>query len=91
MPQERDGHERRDPDDDPRACSKCGVHIGLLGDKYCEPCKREMGEKPPMEQCTGCGRTAPREQMECTVDLSGPGAYYPKSKYLCRDCGGGDD
>jgi len=78
----------RDPDDDPRACSKCGVHIGLLGSEYCEPCKREMGAKPPMEQCTGCGRTAPREQME-NIDLS-RADEYPKAEYLCPDCASGD-
>lgn len=89
----RDGHERRDsrdPREDARACSRCGVHIGLLGDEYCEPCAREIGAKPPMEYCTGCGRTAPREDME-SIDVSGPNEYYPKIEYLCRDCTGGDD
>jgi len=28
------GRSRRDPTEDPTACSMCGVHIGLFGDEY---------------------------------------------------------
>jgi hypothetical protein len=82
--------ETRDPTDDPRACSKCGVHIGFFGDEYCEPCAREIGVQPPMERCLHCGENAPQEQME-SIDISGPEEYYPEIRYLCRDCSGGDD
>lgn len=67
----------------------CGVHIGLLGDEYCDACAREAGAKPPIERCLHCGQDAPREEME-TVDLSGPDEYYPKIEYLCRGCSGGE-
>jgi hypothetical protein len=74
---------------DPRACSRCGVHIGLLGDEYCNPCAREIGAKPPLERCLGCGCNAPQEQMK-TVDVSASDDYYPEIRYLCPDCSGGD-
>lgn len=81
--------EHRDPTDDPRACSRCGVHIGLLGDDYCDPCAREIGAKPPMERCMGCGQDVPQEQME-SVDISPPDEYYPTIRYFCRGCSGGE-
>jgi hypothetical protein len=83
------GTERRDPTEDPAACSRCGVHIGLGGDEYCDPCAREIGVKPPMERCLHCSRDAPRELME-SVDISTPDEYYPEIRYLCQDCSGGD-
>jgi hypothetical protein len=84
-----DGTERLDPTEDPRACSRCGVHIGFLGDDYCDPCAREIGAKTPMERCLQCGRNAPQELME-SVDISTPDEYYPTIRYLCRDCSGGE-
>ncbi|NLV08741.1 hypothetical protein GOC74_02155 [Halomicrobium mukohataei] len=84
-----DGTDRRDPTEDPRSCSRCGVHIGLGGDDYCDPCAREIGAKPPIRRCMGCGQQAPEEQME-SVDVSGPEEYYPKFEYLCSACSGGD-
>jgi hypothetical protein len=84
-----DDIERPDPAEDPRACSRCGVHIGLLGDEYCDPCAREVGAKPPMERCMHCGRDAPQERMEA-VDISAPDEYYPEIRYFCRDCSGGE-
>lgn len=77
--------EQRDPRDDPRACSLCGVHIGAFGDQYCDPCAREIGAKPPLERCLHCGRDAPREMME-SFDVSGPDEYYPEIRYLCQSC-----
>lgn len=79
---------RRDPADDPHACSKCGTYIGMIGDDYCEVCAREIGAKPPMERCHHCGRDAPQEEMK-SFDLSGGEEYYPQIRYLCRDCSGG--
>lgn len=79
--------DRRDLRDDPQACSRCGIHIGYIGDEYCDPCARELGAKPPMQRCMGCGRDAPQEQMD-TIDLSGEDEYYPEIEYLCRDCSG---
>jgi len=84
-----DGTDRRDPTDDARACSLCGVHIGLWSDEYCDPCAREIGAKPPMERCLHCGRNAPQELME-SVDISTPDEYYPEIRHLCRDCSGGE-
>lgn len=84
-----DGTDRRDPADEPTACSKCGVYIGMFAGKYCDPCAREIGQKPPMQRCMGCGQRAPEEQMD-PVDVSGPEEYYPKFEYLCPDCSGGD-
>jgi len=83
-----DGRSRRDPTEEASACSKCGVYIGLFGGEYCDPCAREIGAKPPMERCLECGQDAPQELME-TVDISAPDEYYPKIRYLCRDCSGG--
>lgn len=80
--------ERPSPEDDPFACSRCGVHIGLWGSDYCDPCAREIGAKPPMQRCMGCGRDVPQEQME-SVDISQPDEYYPDIRYLCRGCSGG--
>lgn len=84
-----DATEQRDPTEDPRACSRCGVHIGLRSGDYCDPCAREIGAKPPMRRCMGCGRDAPQEEME-SIDVSAPDEYYPDIEYLCRDCSGGD-
>lgn len=80
---------QRDPTEDPQACSMCGVHIGLLGDDYCDPCAREIGAKPPMERCMHCGRDAPQEQMKA-VDISHGDEYYPVIRYICRSCSGGE-
>jgi hypothetical protein len=88
--------QRRDPAADPKACSKCGVHIGYLGDDYCEPCARELGVKPPLRRCLDCGSEYPEDQME-PIDVSPPDEYYPTFEYLCRGCddtgpgGGGDE
>jgi len=82
------GTERRDPTEDPRACSRCGVHIGFLGDNYCDPCAREIGARGEMVRCMGCGQDGPEGQME-SVDISEPDEYYPTIRYLCRDCSGG--
>lgn len=83
------GIERPDPTDDPRACSKCGVHIGFGGDEYCDGCARDVGAKPPLAQCMSCGQQAPQEQME-PVDVSPEDEYYPDVRYLCWRCSGGD-
>jgi len=89
-----DDAKRRDPTEDPQACSRCGVYIGdFHGSDYCDSCARELGTKPPMQQCMGCGRDAPQEQMEA-IDVSPPDEYYPDMEYLCRDCSnrdGGED
>jgi len=84
------GTDQRDPTEDPRACSLCGVHIGAFGDEYCDPCGREMGVKPPLERCMGCGQRAPQDHME-SVDISAPDEYYPTIRYLCRGCSGGSN
>lgn len=81
--------DRPDRANDPLACSKCGVHIGAFGDDYCDGCARELGVKPPMVRCMGCGRDAPQERME-PIDISPPDEYYPEIEYLCRGCSGGD-
>jgi len=81
--------EQRDPTEDPAACSKCGVHIGAFGGDYCDPCAREIGEKPPLERCMHCGQRAPRNHME-TVDISTEDEYYPEIRYFCPDCSGGE-
>jgi hypothetical protein len=83
------GTERRDPTEDPQACSVCGVYIGFVGDEYCDGCAREIGAKPPLAQCMGCGQDAPQEQMKA-IDVSPPDEYYPTIRYLCRDCSGGE-
>ena len=67
----------------------CGVHIGLVGDDYCDPCAREIGAKPPMERCMHCDRDAPQEQMKA-VDISHGDEYYPVIRYICRSCSGGE-
>lgn len=82
-----DGKTQRDPSDDPRACSHCGVHIGMLGDDYCDPCARELGTKPPMDRCIECGQRAPQEEMD-SIDVSAPDEYYPEIRYLCPGCSG---
>lgn len=82
-----DGKTQRDPADDPRACSRCGVYIGFFGDEYCAPCARELGTKPPMEQCLECGQRAPQEEMD-SIDVSASDEYYPQIRYLCPDCSG---
>jgi hypothetical protein len=82
---------RRDPADDPGACSKCGTHIGRLRDEeYCEPCARELGAKPPMQRCLSCGRDVPQEQAEA-IDVSPDDEYYPTIRYLCRQCSDSDN
>jgi len=82
--------ERPDPTEDPRACSRCGVHIGgFSGDEYCDGCARELGVKPPMVRCMACGRRAPEDHME-GIDVSPPDEYYPEIEYLCQSCSGGD-
>jgi hypothetical protein len=81
--------ESYDPADDPQACSKCGVHIGLRNGDYCDGCEREMGLKPPMTRCFGCHEQYPQEHME-RIDLSDPDEYYPQFQYLCGSCSGGD-
>jgi len=83
------GSEPRDPTEDPRACSRCGVHIGFMTDNYCDPCAREIGARGDMVRCMGCGQDGPEEQME-SVDISEPDEYYPTIRYLCRDCSGGE-
>lgn len=83
-------HDRPDPTEDPNACSRCGVYTGSFSDEYCNPCARELGTKPPIQQCMGCGREASQELME-PIDVSPPDEYYPKMEYLCRDCSGGED
>lgn len=78
--------DRPDPAEDPFACSRCGVYIGgPRSNDYCDPCAREVGSKPPMRRCLGCGRDATQEQME-SIDVSPPDEYYPDIRYLCRDC-----
>lgn len=81
--------DRPDPSEDPRACSKCGVHIGFLGGEYCDGCAREIGAKPPLRRCLNCGQRAPQEQME-SVDISTEDEYYPTIRYFCRGCPGGE-
>jgi hypothetical protein len=83
-----DERERPDPAEDPRACSVCGVYIGAFGDEYCDGCAREIGAKPPLERCLGCGQRAPKEQMG-SVDISPDDEYYPTIRYLCPGCSGG--
>lgn len=83
------GTERRDPTEDPRACSRCGVHIGFLGDDYCDPCAREIGARGDIVRCMGCGQDGPEEQME-SVDISSEDEYYPTIRYLCPSCSGGE-
>jgi hypothetical protein len=77
--------DRRDPADDPAACSRCGVHIGAFGDDYCDGCAREVGAKPPLRRCTNCGQDAPEDHMTA-IDVSPPDEYYPKFEYLCPGC-----
>ena len=84
-----DGTERRDPNEDPAACSRCGVHIGLASDDYCDPCARQIGVKPPMERCMGCRKSYPQEWMD-SVDVSPEDEYYPEIRHLCPDCSGGE-
>ena len=82
---ENDIH-RPDPSKDPSLCSHCGVYIGdFSGDEYCEGCARELGLKPPLVRCVGCGRRAPEDHMEA-IDVSPPDEYYPKFEYLCQGC-----
>lgn len=84
------GSERRDPTDDPRACSRCGVHIGIFPrEEYCDPCARELGVEPPMERCLECGQDAPRDRMS-SIDISPSDEYYPTVRYLCPACSGGE-
>ena len=77
--------ERRDPTEDPRACSLCGIHIGLSGGDYCDGCAREIGVKLPLRRCVHCGQRRPEEDME-PIDVSGPDEYYPEFEYLCPAC-----
>lgn len=75
--------------DDPHACSICGVYIGSFpGNEYCDPCAREIGEKPPLISCMGCGGRSPQDQMK-PVDISSEDEYYPDIRYLCWSCSGG--
>lgn len=83
------GVERRDPADDPAACSVCGVHIGFFGDEYCDGCARDVGAKPPLARCLECGQTGSQDQMD-SVDISPADEYYPTIRYLCRSCSGGE-
>lgn len=83
------GTERRDPVEDSRVCSICGVYIGFGDGDYCDGCAREIGAKPPLGRCMHCGQRAPQEQME-SVDVSPPGEYYPTIRHLCRGCSGGE-
>jgi hypothetical protein len=83
-----DSIDRRDLSEDPYACSLCGVHIDVFSGEYCDPCAREIGEKPPMRRCMGCGRDYPQEWMD-SVDISPAEEYYPEIRYLCGDCSGG--
>jgi hypothetical protein len=83
------GTDRRDPTEDPNACSVCGVYIGFGGDEYCDGCAREIGAKPPLVQCTACGQDGPQEQMKA-IDVSPPDEYYPKFEYLCQSCSRGE-
>jgi hypothetical protein len=89
-----DQHEGRhaprpDPASNPRACSRCGVAIGLRGGDLCDRCARSVGAKPPIERCIHCGSRAPQEQME-SIDISTDDEYYPEIRYLCRECSGGE-
>lgn len=84
------GTDRRDPEDDPRACSLCGVHIGAFGDDYCDGCAREIGAKPPLVRCEHCGTRGPEERMKA-VDISAEDEYYPEFIYLCRGCADGGE
>ena len=80
------GRENRpSPEEDPSACSLCGCHIGLGKSDYCDPCAREIGAKPPLRECLGCGRRGEQEHM-AAVDISSPDEYYPTIRYLCRSC-----
>jgi len=81
--------QQPDPTDDARACSMCGVAIGLFGDDYCDGCAREIGVKPPIRRCVHCGQRGPEEDMT-VIDVSGPEEYYPEFEYLCRSCSDGD-
>jgi hypothetical protein len=81
--------DRRDPAEDPDACSVCGTHIGRFGREYCDGCAREIGVKPPIRRCVHCGQRGPEEQME-SIDVSTDDEYYPKFKFLCRSCSGSD-
>jgi len=84
-------HERRDPAEDPRACSICGVYVGAFGGEYCDGCAREVGAKPPLQRCVGCGRDFPQERMDA-FDVSAEDEYYPDLRYICPGCqseGGG--
>lgn len=83
------GSDRRDPAEDPQACSVCGVHIGFGGDEYCDGCARDIGAKPPLERCLHCRTLSPPAQME-PIDVSPPDEYYPTIRYLCRGCSGGE-
>ena len=82
--------QQRDPSEDAQLCSKCGTYIGLFGHEYCDSCARDIGTKPPIRQCLGCGQRSPQEQMEA-VDISPEDEYYPDIRYLCRSCGGESD
>jgi len=84
-----DNTDQRDPADDPRACSRCGVHIGALGSDYCDPCARELGDKPPLRRCVHCGQRGPQDQMN-SFDVSSEDELYPEIRYLCRGCSDGD-
>lgn len=81
--------ESYDPSEDPKACSKCGVHIGLRNGDFCDGCEREMGLKPPITRCFGCRERFPQEQMD-RIDVSGSDEYYPQFAYLCASCSGGE-
>jgi len=76
---------RRDPADDPAACSLCGVHIGAFGDEYCEGCAREIGAKPPLRRCEQCGDRYPEPRMEA-IDVSPSDEYYPEFVHVCQGC-----
>jgi len=80
-----DETERRDPAEDPRACSLCGAHIGFGSDDYCDGCARDLGVKPPLRRCVHCGRRRPEESMEA-IDVSESDEYYPTFDYLCPSC-----
>ena len=90
IPMPEDATRQRDPADDPQACSRCGVYIGSFPrDEYCDGCARELGLKPPMVRCMGCGQRAPQDHMD-PIDVSPPDEYYPEIEYLCPSCSDGD-
>ena len=85
-----DDAQRRDPADDPRACSLCGVHIGAFGGEYCDGCALDIGAKPSLRRCENCGTRGPENRMTA-VDISTEDDYYPEIIYFCRGCADGGE